>query len=539
VRDLFDAAGTLRPAYLRVDWAATPLGPVSGWSPTLTAAVDLTLNTRFPVTLFWGPQGVLIYNEGYAPMIGDKHPAALGTTIEKVFPEIWDTIGPMVASVYRGGNATWVENLRLLMDRRGYLEECYFTFSYSPVRNAEGEIEGVIDIASETTAQILSWRRLRLLSQLSDELSDLDHPEQIVDRALPALRADADDLLDVDILLPEVPATIGGPLFSVPPDNLAGRDFLLERDADGEVAWMRLTAVTPARESGLLVVRLNPQLPVNDSYLRFLRLLGGAIGQALNRAHIRQAERRVAAIEREMSETLQRSLLTEPLRLTSLEIAVRYQSAAEQAQVGGDWHDSFRLPDGQLALAVGDVTGHDSRAAAGMAQVRNLLRGISYALPAPPGRVLSGLDDAMRGLAMDVFATVFFAQIDAEPHPGPRLMRWSNAGHPPPVLLGADGSVRLLEAKPEVMLGVKAGAVRSDHSVLLEPGASVILYTDGLLERRERFFDDGVVELVAALSGRQGLSAEQLCDFLIDRFAGHTEDDIVLSVAQVRPDPIG
>ena len=183
VGDIFQAAGTLREAYRQVDWAATALGPVSSWSRALLAAVDLTLNTRFPVTLFWGPRLTLVYNEGYMQMIGDKHPAALGAPIDEVFPEIWDTIGPMVEQAYHGHGSTWTENLRLLMDRHGYSEETYFTFSYSAVRGESGAIEGVIDIATETTAQVIGRRRLALLSQLNDQLGALDHPQEILDRA--------------------------------------------------------------------------------------------------------------------------------------------------------------------------------------------------------------------------------------------------------------------------------------------------------------------------------------------------------------------
>jgi serine phosphatase RsbU (regulator of sigma subunit) len=535
VRDPFDAAGSLRAEYRRVDWAASPLGPVSTWSPTLIAAVDLALNTRFPVTLFWGPRGVLLYNEGYAPMIGNKHPAALGTPIELVFPEIWEDIGPMVGSVLDGHGGTWVEDLRLLMERRGFPEECYFTFSYSAVHNEAGEIEGIIDIAAETTQQVLAQRRLRLLSRLNDELADLDHPQQILDRALPVLRTDHDDLPEINIALPGAPIADGANLPDRPPPRLAGRNFVVEADELGSVAWIRLTGGKRSRQSALLVTRLSRHLPIDDAYLRFVRLLGGAVGQALNRTHMRQAERRVAAIEREMSETLQRSLLTPPPKLESLEVAVRYQPAMEQAQVGGDWYDSFRLPNGKLAFVVGDVTGHDSRAAAAMAQIRNLLRGISYALREPPARVLSGMDEAMSGLEVNVFATVILAQITVDEQRRTRTMQWTNAGHPAPVLLSPDGSARLLETPPELLLGARSRVTRSDHDVLLEPGSSVVLYTDGLVERRGQPFDDRLAALVAAVSGRQHLTAEQLCDHLIDRFAGLTEDDIVLSVLRVSP----
>ena len=111
--DPFAAAGTLREAYRRVDWAATALGPVESWSPVLRSTVDLVLHTRNPATLMWGPEYVLVYNEAYVPMIGDKHPVALGAPAGEVFAEIWDTIGPMLDAVAAGDGAVWFEDLRL------------------------------------------------------------------------------------------------------------------------------------------------------------------------------------------------------------------------------------------------------------------------------------------------------------------------------------------------------------------------------------------------------------------------------------------
>ena len=162
---LLAAAGDLRRAYQEVDWAATPVGPAALWSPALRSALDLALNTRFPVTLFWGPEFVLVYNEAFVELIGDKHPAALGRPARVVFPEAWDTIGPMMHAVLAGNGATWVEDERVPLWRSGRLEECWFTFSYSPVRGEDGVIEGVLDIATETTRQVLALRRLELLGR--------------------------------------------------------------------------------------------------------------------------------------------------------------------------------------------------------------------------------------------------------------------------------------------------------------------------------------------------------------------------------------
>ncbi|MFG1927017.1 PP2C family protein-serine/threonine phosphatase [Cryptosporangium sp. NPDC048952] len=512
MRDLFDAAGDLRGAYRDVDWTSTPLGPVETWSPTLRGTLDLALASRFPVTLLWGRKFVLVYNEAYVELIGDKHPAALGAPAEAVFGEIWDTIGPLLESVAAGKGTTWVENQQLMMDRHGFLEEAYFTYSYSAVHGPDGTIEGVLDIASETTHELLDRRRLALLSRLSDRLGDLDHPQELDAVALPVLREDPDDFRHVEIRVPG----------SLPP----GQDFAVEA---GPVIHMRLSAGPDAT----FVAGLSPHLPLDERYLGFVRLIGTSLSQALSRARQREAERRTAELERKMSESLQRSLLTPPPKAEGLDIAVRYRSALEQAQVGGDWYDAYLLPDGRLTMAVGDVTGHDLDAAALMAQLRNLLRGISYTLRHFPSRVLAGLDDALHGLHVGAFATVVLAHVDREGPQGRREVRWSNAGHPPPALVAPDGTVTLLTTRPELLIGVHAAAPRTDHTVVLEPGSSLVFYTDGLVERRGESLDDGLGRLVDALADRQHASADELCDHLLGAFGPTSEDDVVLAVLRV------
>src|SRR5215210_6442946 len=116
---LLAAAGSLRGAYAEVDWAATAVGPVPGWSPALRDAVSLALETQFPLTLFWGPEFVLIYNPAYVPLIADKHPAALGRPAREVFPEAWDTIGPWMQDVFAGRDPIWFEDAHVPLQRHG------------------------------------------------------------------------------------------------------------------------------------------------------------------------------------------------------------------------------------------------------------------------------------------------------------------------------------------------------------------------------------------------------------------------------------
>jgi serine phosphatase RsbU (regulator of sigma subunit) len=526
VTDPFAAARTLQSAYRRVDWAATSLGPVDSWGPTLRTAVDLMLRSRAPMTLFWGPDHVLVYNEAYAPMIGDKHPAALGAPTARVFAEIWDTIGPMLDGVRAGDGSVWVEDLPLLMNRHGFLEETFFTFSYSAIPDGDGRIVGAVDIAAETTALVLGRRRLALLGRLHDRLADAEDVRQVLDLALPVLRSAPDDLPEVEIRRPDA-AGPGAP----------DRDVLVEETGGGRTARIRLTPDDPddPDDPGTeLVCRIGPHLAVDEDYLRFFRLLAAALAQGLHRARTRQAERRTTAMERELAEALQRSLLAAPAQPDHTEVAVRYRPAVEGAHIGGDWYDAFTLPGGRLTVVVGDVTGHDRRAAAAMSEIRSLLRGVSYALGEPPAAVLSALQGAMQTYGLDVLATVVLAQIEPD-EGGYRTLRWSNAGHPPPVLVSPDGSVVLLEAPAETLLGTRGRVTRTDHTVRLCPGTSVVFYTDGLVERRGATLDDGLAELARAVQGCGGMSAEELCDHLLAHFSADTEDDVVLAVVRAAP----
>ena len=234
--------------------------------------------------------------------------------------------------------------------------------------------------------------------------------------------------------------------------------------------------------------------------------------------------------QRELADALQRSMLTEPPRTADCEIVVRYVPAAEGAEIGGDWYDAFLQRAGATVLAIGDVVGHDTRAAAAMGQVRGLLRGISYSSGAGPAEVLTELDRAVDGLALNTMATALVARLEKDGADGAMLFRWASAGHPPAVVIHADGGVQLLDGKPaDLLLGVSPDCVREDHVTVLEPGATVLLYTDGLVERRNRDIDAGTEALCAALREFAGLPLDELCDRVLERlFLPDAEDDVAV-----------
>ncbi|BEP12871.1 hypothetical protein acdb102_11820 [Acidothermaceae bacterium B102] len=244
------------------------------------------------------------------------------------------------------------------------------------------------------------------------------------------------------------------------------------------------------------------------------------------------------ADQRGRAEALQRSLLTDPPHVDGLEIVGRYVAAAETASVGGDWFDAFRQPGGATVLVIGDVVGHDTEAAAAMGQLRGLLRGIAWQSGGGPAAVLSRLDAAIEGLQLPTTATAVVAQLDAIPTSrGTMTLRWSNAGHPPPMAIHPDGGTLVLNGpEADLLLGVAPDTARSMHEIDLVPGATVLMYTDGLIERRGPGLDEGLARLERLLAELATLPLATLCDVLLQRLVPDRPDDDVAIVA-VRLEP--
>jgi signal transduction histidine kinase/DNA-binding response OmpR family regulator len=164
-RNLFEHNGRAQAAHAAVDWSATPLGPVAGWSEELCAALRTVMPSRVPMLIWWGLRMTQLYNDAFTPLIGDKHPQAMGQDAADCYPESWAELGPLARSVLAGEGATYSRDLCLPYRRHGYVEETYWTFSYSPIRVGQG-VGGIFVAALETTAQVLAERRLRVLQEL-------------------------------------------------------------------------------------------------------------------------------------------------------------------------------------------------------------------------------------------------------------------------------------------------------------------------------------------------------------------------------------
>ena len=153
-----------------LDWALTPVGPISHWPQSLRSAVSMLLASRFPMFIWWGKEHIQFYNDAYRPSMGNngKHPSALGQRGEECWPEIWSVIYPLIRQVLDGGDATWREDQLIPIFRNGGLEDVYWTFSYSPLLDESGSIAGVLVVCSENTEKILNFRRLK---ESEDQLS--------------------------------------------------------------------------------------------------------------------------------------------------------------------------------------------------------------------------------------------------------------------------------------------------------------------------------------------------------------------------------
>ncbi|MET7391310.1 GAF domain-containing SpoIIE family protein phosphatase [Streptomyces sp. NPDC005529] len=234
------------------------------------------------------------------------------------------------------------------------------------------------------------------------------------------------------------------------------------------------------------------------------------------------------------AEQFQRMLLPRLRDLYPLQSAAVYRPATTPRHIGGDWYDAIRLPGGTVAAIIGDVMGHDLQAAAAMAQTRNMLLALlRNAAVDSPAAILAALDRTVEDLTANPVTSVCLALFDPEvsaegSQTGAFLMRWSTAGHPPILLLSADGSSRFLFAHPDLPLGVDTGVARHDHSRILAPGTTVIFYTDGVTEHPGRPLDETMARLAEHASSLRHLSLRGLLETLADRHPSDGHDDMAL-----------
>jgi serine phosphatase RsbU (regulator of sigma subunit)/anti-sigma regulatory factor (Ser/Thr protein kinase) len=306
-------------------------------------------------------------------------------------------------------------------------------------------------------------------------------------------------------------------------------------ETSGRSAWASLPLVVDGHLLGSLTVSWREPRTFSAAEKELLAAFATQCAQALHRIQLRTAEREAITSSRLLSEALQRSLLPAPPQPANLQVAVRYLPAARDAYVGGDWYDAFVVPDGSTVLVIGDVAGHDREAAAAMGQIRNLLRGVAHSLEETPAVVLTGLDLAMHDLTVDALATALVVKIETDEQGVGQVLHWANAGHPPPLLIHAGGEAELLRREPELLLGLEPSTYRTDHQQVLQPGDTVVLYTDGLVERRNETLTQGMEWLRHRSGSLSGLPLDALCDTLLSELPRQRDDDVALLAVRARP----
>ncbi|WP_039905879.1 SpoIIE family protein phosphatase [Micromonospora lupini] len=547
-------------AALDHDWSDTPLGPRARWDPAVRAVVELILASPMPMALAYGDDLVLLYNDGYAELLGSKHPAALGRPAAEVYAEVWALpgFGDVIERAYRQG-VPFLEKestLPLVRDSSGVVEQVVFTRGHSAVRDSAGQIVGILTVAAETThvteqLQSLSEVAAALAGTLTlDDVArvalrhtittfDADRVAFVVDeggggwRMVRRVRGELMDEADERLppLWRRAPADWSSPVAlaarSGEPSFTRDGQPLRETAVDRHDQKVRSMAVLPL---GTSVIRggltVGYQVPHSWSAAERALLAASAelIGQAAERARRFETQHGTAQL-------LQRSMLPEHLPdLPRLRIAARYDPGVDGNAAGGDFYDAFLLPTGALGVVLGDVAGHDVQAAARMGQVRAALRALALADPAPDA-VLAGLDRLVTSLGVEagtheLFVTVAFGVIDAER----RELTLASAGHPAPLIrrCAADGRSHAeyveLPTGPPLGLGGRPTTV----TVAFPPGDTLLLFSDGVVERRRQSLTAGLDALGDAVAKAGTSDPRALCAVATAAVSGGTEDDVAV-----------
>ena len=332
LRDFLSGGGELGALMRAHSWEETPLGPPASWPQSLKMAVRIMLTSRQPIWIGWGDELTYFYNDPYKSIIGGKHPWALGRPTHEVWREIWDDIGPMLDTALGGDRGTYVESQLLIMERNGYPEETYYTFSYSPIPNDDGSVGGIICANSDDTRRVIGERQLALLRDLAADTGHARNWQEACQRSATVLGKSERDLPFALIYIAEPDssaAKLAGASGIEPGHQAAPETIALDRPLlwpIGEVLRsQRLRTVSDLRallgadlpagpwshaarqaalvpilragetgRAGVLIVGLNPFRLFDDNYQGFLGLVAGQIAAAIANAQAYEEERRRA-----------------------------------------------------------------------------------------------------------------------------------------------------------------------------------------------------------------------------------------------------
>lgn len=525
---VFDHAGGMAPVLRDLDWGATAVGHPRDWPQSLRSAASICLGAKYPIAIYWGPELTLIYNEAWSAIPGDKHPWALGRSAREVWPDIWHIVGPEFDAAL-AGEGMWVTDRLLPMERRGFLEETYFNYNLSPILAEDGRIEGVFNAGLETTPRVVAARHQRVLLDLIAETATATTVDEAFEGALHALGMHPDVVpfaliyryddgvarlsgtVGVDPSKPWCPPFVE--LTSAPDPWHLGEvrekrqhvvvdvgSFASDLEPVGEWPVAPHTAVAlpvvrlrrrRRRIEGALVVAVPPGLRIDEEREEFHAALADRLALSVLDARREEEERRVFETEHRIATTLQQSLIPALPAIDDISLDGCYLPGTAGVEVGGDWYDAIPTSDGGVTVVIGDVVGKGVAAAAQMGQVRNALR--AYVLEGfEPADVVAKLNHLTMSLSGSTFVTLLCVAY----HPADHAIRWCRAGHLPPIVRKADGSVVLLDDPGSPPVGVFEGVAFRESSGALDAGDVLVLYTDGLVERPGEDIDVGIERLV-------------------------------------------
>ncbi|MDN6860471.1 ATP-binding protein [Pseudomonas sp. CAN2814] len=318
----------MAPLIRQHDWAATPLGPMEQWPVTLKGILEVGLNSKLPVCIYWGPEFILLYNDAWSVIPGDKHPGCLGQPASVAWSDIWSIIDPMYNGILQTGVAAHEEDRLLPMVRFGYVEEAYFTYNVSPIFGQDGKPVGLFNTAVETTGNVIGQRRQRLLTRLAERLGQAEDSAQICDLAF-ALLAEASH--DVPFCLIYHAGALLGACGTQSNDRFAPAQLSADDDplhlfnglkeahqsplgtqhVRAFAPWPELldsTYATPldGHADSLAVFGISPRRRLDENYAAFFNELAALLGHALASAALRAGERQAReAVQEEMRQRTQ------------------------------------------------------------------------------------------------------------------------------------------------------------------------------------------------------------------------------------------
>jgi PAS domain S-box-containing protein len=359
-----------------IDWSGTALGAPEAWPEGLRDALAGCLNERLPIVLFLGPDPILVYNEAYGRLVGDRHPAAFGARAADIYPEIWPELRPLLRSVVETREDAQSGDLPLEVRCEGRREERYFSLALRPLDSRGGRTSDVLGIAAETTEKVVIDRRRRLLVGLAERFLAITSADEACRIGVESLGADSADVAFAAIYIvgaPDQPARLAAaagigahdaslwPLDEALRQNAplgmegladsAHRLNLPAAQVPDQAVLMPLPAAGAPDPSAVLVVGINPRRPYNDYYRAFVQLAGGQIGAAINQARAREEERRAA--RREGALRAEAALVARRLATVLGSISDTYESFDREWRYTSVNRRSIEL----LSLRVEDVIG--------------------------------------------------------------------------------------------------------------------------------------------------------------------------------------